>query len=151
LFYFWYYAGLGAFSPYLGRFVDSLGHSGYVLGFMMALWYGSRVLGPPAWTALVSRSTRPGRYLLLATVAATLACAGFTTFHGALGLCLVMALFGLAVNPMLPQFEAMTLAETGERGVEYSHVRLWGSIGFLIVAAATAGCSTTLAIPACRG
>ena len=107
LFYFWYYAGLGAFSPYIGRFVDSLGHSGYVLGMMMALWYGSRVLGPPAWNALIGRSEKPGQYLLLGSVFTLVVCAGFTTFHTALGLCVVMALFGLAVNPLLPQFEHM--------------------------------------------
>ena len=45
------YTGLGAFSPYIGRFVDALGHSGYVLGAMLALWYGSRIVGPPAWIA----------------------------------------------------------------------------------------------------
>jgi PPP family 3-phenylpropionic acid transporter len=134
LFYFFYYAGLGAFSPYFPRFVDSLGHSGRVLGFVMAFWYGSRVLGPPAWSALIARTSRPGRYLLLATVASLVACAGFTSLHSALGLCAVMIVFGFALNPMLPQFEAMTLAAVGERGVDYGHVRLWGSIGFLIVA-----------------
>jgi len=135
LFYFWYYAGLGAFSPYFSSFVHALGHSGYVLGFVMAMWYGSRVLGPPAWTALIARTTRPGRWLLFATVASLLACAGFTTFHTALGLCAVMLLFGFAVNPLLPQFEAMTLAALGEHDrIDYGHVRLWGSIGFLLVA-----------------
>jgi PPP family 3-phenylpropionic acid transporter len=134
LFYFWYYAGLGAFSPYIGRFVDSLGHSGYVLGLMMALWYGSRIVGPPAWNALTSRTGRPGIYLLLGTVFTLVVCAGFTTFHTALGLCMVMALFGLAVNPLLPQFEHMTLSALGERNADYGRIRVWGSIGFLLVA-----------------
>jgi PPP family 3-phenylpropionic acid transporter len=134
LFYFWYYAGLGAFSPYIGRFVDSLGHSGYVLGLMMALWSGSRIVGPPAWNALTSRTGRPGIYLLLGTVFTLVVCAGFTTFHTALGLCMVMALFGLAVNPLLPQFEHMTLSALGERNADYGRIRVWGSIGFLLVA-----------------
>src|SRR5688572_5061951 len=93
VFYFFYYAALGAFSPYIGRFVDALGHSGYVLGLMLALWYGSRVFGPPAWTELVHRSARPGQLLLAGCVATTLLCAGFTVFHTAIGLCVVMALF----------------------------------------------------------
>ena len=134
LFYFWYYAGLGAFSPYIGRFVDSLGHSGYVLGLMLALWYGSRIVAPPAWNAIVSRGEKPGAWLVLGSVLTLLACAGFTVFHGALGLCVVMALFGLVVNPLLPQFEAMTLSALGERSVDYGRIRVWGSIGFLLVA-----------------
>jgi PPP family 3-phenylpropionic acid transporter len=134
LFYFWYYAGLGAFSPYIGRFVDALGHSGYVLGLMLALWYGSRIVAPPAWNALVSRGEKPGGWLVLGSVLTVLACAGFTVFHGALGLCVVMALFGLVVNPLLPQFEAMTLAALGERTGDYGRIRVWGSIGFLLIA-----------------
>ena len=134
LFYFWYYAGLGAFSPYIGQFADSLGHSGFVISMMFACWYGSRVVGPPTWTAVVSRSERPGLYLLLGSVFTLVVCAGFTTFHGAIGLCVVMALFGLAVNPLLPQFEAMTLSALGERSNEYGRIRVWGSIGFLLVA-----------------
>jgi PPP family 3-phenylpropionic acid transporter len=133
-FYFFYYAGLGAFSPYIGRFVDALGHSGYVLGAMLALWYGTRVLGPPAWTAIVARSDRPGAWLLVGSLLTLLLCAGFTAFHGALGLCVVMTLFGLAYNSLLPQFEAMTLNALGERNAQYGRIRVWGSIGFLLVA-----------------
>ena len=133
-FYFWFYAGLGAFSPYIGRFVDALGHSGYVVGALWALWYGSRVVGPPAWTALVARSERPGAWLLAGSLLTLLACIGFSTFQGALGLCVVMALFGLAYNSLLPQFEAMTLNALGERSAEYGRIRVWGSIGFLLVA-----------------
>jgi PPP family 3-phenylpropionic acid transporter len=133
-FYFFYYAGLGAFSPYIGRFVDALGHSGYVLGAMLALWYGSRIVGPPAWIALVNRSARPGLLLLAGCVATTIFFAGFTLEHSAIGLCVLMALFGLAGNPLLPQFEAMTLNALGERSAEYGRIRVWGSIGFLLVA-----------------
>jgi PPP family 3-phenylpropionic acid transporter len=133
-FYFFYYAGLGAFSPYIGRFVDSLGHSGYVLGAMLALWYGTRIVAPPAWTALIHRSTRPGMLLIAGCVATTLVFAGFTITESALGLCLLMLLFGLTSNPLLPQFEAMTLNALGERSGEYGRIRVWGSIGFLLVA-----------------
>ena len=134
LFYFWYYAGLGALTPYISRFMESLGHSGHVIGWVWSMWYGSRVIGPPVWTAVLARSRHPGWLLVFGSLLTLLACAGFTTFHGALGLCVTMALFGLAVNPLLPQFEAMTLAALGDRRDEYGRIRLWGSIGFLLVA-----------------
>ena len=133
-FYFFYYAGLGAFSPYIGRFVDALGHSGYVLSAMLAMWYASRIVAPPAWTALLARSHRPGLLLLLGCLLILGFSAGFTSLHGVIGLCAVTALFGLAYNAVLPQFEAMTLAALGPRSGEYGHIRVWGSIGFLLVA-----------------
>ena len=38
VFYFCYYAALGAYTPYVGRWVASLGHGGYVVGTMLGLW-----------------------------------------------------------------------------------------------------------------
>mgnify|MGYP006174800969 CR=1 FL=1 len=58
IFYFCYYAALGAYTPYVGRWVDALGHGGYVVGGMLGLWYGTRILAPPAWAALTGRSAR---------------------------------------------------------------------------------------------
>ena len=60
VFYFFYYAAIGAYTPYVGRWVDALGHGGFVVGGMLVLWYASRVLGPPAWAALTTRSAQPG-------------------------------------------------------------------------------------------
>ena len=134
-FYFCYYAALGAYTPYIGRFVDSLGHGGYVVGAMLGLWYGTRIVGPPAWHVFVARSRQPGRWLFGGAVA-TLACfSAFTFAHSTPALLLVMALFGLAYNALMPQFEAMTLAALGKDSHDYGRIRVWGSIGFLIVAA----------------
>jgi PPP family 3-phenylpropionic acid transporter len=133
-FYFCYYAALGAYTPYIGRFVDALGHGGYVVGGMLGLWYGSRILAPPLWNAALARSARPGRWLL-AGCAATLACfAAFTVARSALALFAVMAAFGLFYNAVMPQFEAMTLAALGRDTQDYGRIRVWGSIGFLLVA-----------------
>lgn len=133
-FYFCYYAALGAYTPYIGRFVDGLGHGGYVVGGMLGLWYGSRIVAPPLWNGLLARSERPGRWLLAGCVA-TLACfAAFAGVQSALALFLVMAAFGLAYNAVMPQFEAMTLAALGADAHAYGRIRVWGSIGFLLVA-----------------
>ncbi len=46
----------------------------------------------------------------------------------------VMAVFGLFYNAVMPQFEAMTLTALGPRADLYGRLRVWGSIGFLLVA-----------------
>jgi PPP family 3-phenylpropionic acid transporter len=134
-FYFCYYAALGAYTPYVGRWVDALGHSGYVVGAMLGLWYGSRIVAPPLWTPQTSRSARPGRWLLAGTAATALSFGLFTLTQNATALLLVMLVFGLFFNAIMPQFEAMTLTELGERRGDYGRIRVWGSIGFLLVAA----------------
>jgi PPP family 3-phenylpropionic acid transporter len=134
IFYFCYYAALGAYTPYIGRWVTSLGHGGYVVGAMLGLWYGTRIVAPPLWTALLHRSKSPGSWFVAGT-ALTLVCfAGFTLSRSAWALLAVMTAFGFFYNAVMPQFEAMTLAALGADSHQYGRLRVWGSIGFLFVA-----------------
>jgi PPP family 3-phenylpropionic acid transporter len=45
-----------------------------------------------------------------------------------------MLLFSFFWNATLPQFEAMTLNHLGDDTHRYSMVRLWGSLGFIVIA-----------------
>lgn len=134
IFYFFYYAALGAYTPYVGRWVDGLGHSGYVVGAMLGLWYGSRIVSPPAWAALSGRSPKPGHWFVAGCALTLLCFAGFLVTESAWALLGVMAAFGLFYNAVMPQFEAMTLTALGPRTDLYGRLRVWGSIGFLLVA-----------------
>ncbi len=134
LFYFFYYGALGAYTPYIGRWVQALGHNGYVVGAMLVLWYGSRVIAPPAWSALLRRSQRPGLWLVAGSTLTLASFLCFTRVHATCTLLTVMAVFGLFYNALMPQFESMTLAALGTRSGDYGRVRVWGSIGFLFVA-----------------
>jgi PPP family 3-phenylpropionic acid transporter len=134
LFYFCYYAALGAYTPYIGRFVEAHGHGGAVVGTVLGLWYGSRIIGPPVWAWICHHSREPG-YWFVAGCALTLLCfAGFVFTHEAWSLFTVMAVFGFFYNAVMPQFEGMTLAALGDNTHEYGRIRVWGSLGFLLVA-----------------
>ncbi|KFN44631.1 MFS transporter [Arenimonas oryziterrae] len=134
IFYFCYYAALGAYTPYVGRWVASLGHGGYVVGTMLGLWYATRILAPPVWARRVEASARPGHWFVAGSALTLLCFAGFTLTRSAWALFAVMAAFGLFYNAVMPQFEAMTLKALGTRSGDYGRIRVWGSIGFLIVA-----------------
>ena len=134
LFYFCYYAAIGAYTPYVGRWVDAMGHGGFVVGAMLGLWYATRIVGPVAWAALGGRSARPGLWLVAACAMGLLCFAGFTLTRSAVALLSVMTAFGFFYNAVLPQFEAMTLTALGPDSHEYGRIRLWGSVGFLLVA-----------------
>lgn len=133
-FYATYYAALGAFTPYIGRWVDSEGYGGYVVGAMLALWYGTRVISPPLWAVAITRSPHPGRWLVGGCTLTVVAFAGFLLTNSTLALLSVMTAFGLLFNAVMPQFEAMTLTALGSRANDYGRIRVWGSLGFLLVA-----------------
>ncbi|MGH8079784.1 MAG: MFS transporter [Lysobacter sp.] len=135
LFYLGYYGALGAYTPYIGRWVSANGHGGYAVGAMLALWYGGRILAPPTWARQVARSAAPGRWLVAGCLLALLMFAGFTQFKGGAMLFVVMGAFALCFNAVMPQFEAMTLNALGVRNHDYGKIRMWGSVGFLLVAA----------------
>lgn len=134
VFYFCFYAALGAYTPYVARFVDHLGFSGLVAGGMLGLWYASRIVAPPLWSRAVARSARPGAWLLAGCVLASLGFASFALVSNVLGLFAAMLFFGAFYNAVMPQFEAMTLGALSGGTEGYGRLRVWGSVGFLLVA-----------------
>ncbi len=134
IFYFCFYAALGAYTPYVARFVEHLGFSGLVAGGMLAIWYGSRIVAPPLWARAVATARWPGRWLLGGCALAGLGFASFGSVTTILQLYAAMLFFGLFYNAVMPQFEAMTLAAIEGRAALYGRLRVWGSLGFLVVA-----------------
>lgn len=134
LFYLGYYGALGAYTPYIGRWVVANGHGGYAVGAMLALWYGGRIVAPPTWARLSTRSPHPGHWLVAGCLLSLLGFCAFTGFNTGAMLFVTMAWFGVFFNAVMPQFEAMTLSALGDRNHDYGRIRMWGSIGFLIVA-----------------
>jgi PPP family 3-phenylpropionic acid transporter len=134
IFYFCFYAALGAYTPYVARFVDHLGFSGLVAGGMLGLWYGSRIVAPPLWSRLVAHSPAPGRWLFAGCALTTLGFASFGAVQTVPQLFAAMLFFGFFYNAVMPQFEAMTLASIAGNAEGYGRLRVWGSVGFLVVA-----------------
>ncbi|WP_397607573.1 MFS transporter [Silanimonas sp.] len=134
VFYFCFYAALGAYTPYVARFVDHLGFSGLVAGGMLGLWYASRIVAPPLWSRMVAQSARPGLWLLAGCVLASLGFASFGAVSSVTGLFAAMLFFGAFYNAVMPQFEAMTLGAIAGETEGYGRLRVWGSVGFLVVA-----------------
>lgn len=124
---------MGAFSPYFGPFLDSRGYSAAEIAILMGLWYGTRIFAPNLWAALVARHGAPIVWLRWGTVATLIACAGFLPNAGFYAALAVMLVFASLYNALMPQFEAITLAHLGAARQQYGRIRLWGSIGFLLV------------------
>lgn len=134
-FYFSYYAVLGAFTPYWSLYLQARGMDVAAISVLMSLWYATRVVAPGTWTTLAARSPRPIRWLHLGC---WLTLASFTAFLlplGFAGLFVAMCVFCFAYNAVMPQFEAITMSHLGARSDRYGLLRVWGSIGFILVVA----------------
>jgi PPP family 3-phenylpropionic acid transporter len=131
-FYLFYFATLGALLPYWALYLQDLGHDALAIGQLMALLMASKIVAPNIWAWLADRSGR--RMPLVRWAAAgTLACfCGVFAGNSFAWLAVVVLAFGFFFNAALPQFEATTLNHLGREAHRYSHVRVWGSIGFIV-------------------
>ena len=132
-FYFTYYAALGAFTPYWAMHLQSRGMSITAISVMMSLWYATRVVAPTTWATLAASSPRPIRWLRIGSVLTVLSFACFLPQQPEWTLFAAMVAFCFFYNAVMPQFEAITLGHLGAAADRYGTIRVWGSIGFILV------------------
>ena len=130
--YFFYFAFIGAFSPYFGLYLQSLKFSAWDISVLLSLMQVMRLLAPNLWSALAERA---GRKTALMRVTAAMSVAGFTGFfftRSFSGLFAAMALLAIFSSASLPLAETLTLEHLRHRTEHYGRLRLWGSIGFIV-------------------
>ena len=101
----------------------------------MSLWYATRIVSPSLWTTLAARSPQPIRWLHLGCALAVGSFALFLLPWNYVGLFVVMTAFCFAYNAVMPQFESITMSHLAARSDRYGLIRVWGSIGFIVVVA----------------
>lgn len=134
-FYFFFFGSLGAFAPYWSVYLDSLGFSAQQIGELMAILMGTRIIAPNIWGWIADHTGHRMRIVRIGCFLAALFFAG--TFFGTsyAWLAVVMVLFTFFWNAALPQFEAATLNHLGRDTDRYTQIRVWGSVGFIVVVA----------------
>ncbi|EIJ35940.1 MFS transporter [Thiothrix nivea] len=143
VFYFAYFAALGVFVPYWTVYLKkAAGFSPAQIGELMAVFMATKVVAPFLWGWLADHSGKRLRIIRLASLLAVACFAGAYWRQDYGWMALVMAGFGFFWNASLPQFEALTLNHLGAQVGRYSSIRLWGSVGFIVM---VAGLPTLLA------
>lgn len=131
-YYFFYFAFIGAFSPYFSLYLKSLEFSAWDIGVLMSLMQVMRLLAPNLWGWLADRL---GAKTPIVRGAAAMSIAGFSSFfftQSFSGFFLGMALLAFFWSASLPLVEALTFSHLGAQASRYGAIRLWGSVGFVI-------------------
>lgn len=134
-YYLFYFASLGALVPYWSLYLQSEGFDALAIGQLMALLSGTKIVAPMLWGHLVDHSGRRMPLVRLATLMSLLAFVPVFVADGFWRMALAMFAFSFFWNAALPQVEAVTFNHLRERPSRYAQVRLWGSIGFILVVA----------------
>lgn len=136
-YYFFHFAFIGAFLPYFGLYLQSIGFSAWDIGVLMSLMNVMRLFSPAlsGWLA-----DGCGRRVIIVRLAALVSLAGFSFFfwlHGFAAMVLAMAILSFFWSAALPLVEALTFSHLREAGSKYGRIRLWGSVGFIVAVLGT--------------
>lgn len=134
-FYFFYFAFIGAYNSYFGLYLQSLEFSALMIGVVISMMQIMRIFAPYLWGSLADRW---GRRTPLIRMSVTMGLLCFIPlffierFTPMLGVIAVLALFWSAA---LPLTESLTLEHLRTQPERYGRIRLWGSLGFIVVVA----------------
>lgn len=130
--YFFVFAAVGAFFPYINVYYRSIGLSGTQIGLIGSLGPLVGMIAGPLW-GLVSDHfgvTRP--LLALAIAGAMLSVLGLSSAPGFAWLLPLTAAYTFFTNPIMPLLDSTTLELLQGRRERYGQQRVWGSLGFVV-------------------
>lgn len=132
-FYFSFFAILGGLVPYWSPYLASLGFSAAQIGELIAILHATKIVAPNIWGWIADHTGRGMLVVRLAALAALISFAGVRLGTDYWWLAGVMTAFSFFWNAALPQFEANTMNHLGQDDHRYSRIRLWGSVGFIVI------------------
>jgi PPP family 3-phenylpropionic acid transporter len=132
-FYFFYFGALGALVPFWGLYLQSLGFGALEIGQLMAILMATKVVAPYLWGWLGDHLGHRMRIVRAASLVSALIFGAMFWAEGYWQVAAVMVLFSFFWNASLPQFEVVTFLYLAERVRRYAQIRVWGSIGFILV------------------
>ena len=138
-FYFFYFASLGVLVPYWSLYLKSLGYNSFAIGGLVAILAATKLVAPYIWGWLADHTRRSMLIIRVTSVLALLSFLLVFINQQLWWLTFVMLLFSFFWNATLPQFEAITLNHLGDDTHHYSMIRLWGSLGFIVIAVLVGG------------
>ena len=131
LFYFCYFASLGALVPFWSLYLDSLQFSSLEIGQLIATLAISKIVAPYIWGWIADQTGFHIRIVQITSLLSVLCFLPLLWFDSFWTMLCFMMLFSFFWNASLPQFEVVTLGHLGKDLYRYSQIRLWGSLGFI--------------------
>lgn len=131
--YFCYFAVVGSLSPYWSLYLLSLGFSIKEIGFIVALPLVTKLISPYIWGWLADKSQKPIAIMIVGALGTCVFFSSLIYFKAYWPIVIFVFLYSFFWNAILPQFEVVTLQYLGDHPHFYSRVRVWGSIGFIVL------------------
>jgi len=133
LFYAAYFAFVGLYSPFLGPYLKSIGHSLDVIALALGMMQLMRIVGPFAWGWLADHTGNRVRWIRLGTFAGFFfAALAFWYQQSPAHLIVLVLLLNLSISGLVPMSDSYAMERCAGCTGQYGQVRLYGSLGFVL-------------------
>lgn len=133
-FYFFYFAAVGVYVIFLPKVLHDIGYTPYEIGIIFALAPLMRFLTPFLFLKHIELNQQTFKIALLLIFLSSLSF--YVTIENFYLFLITNALLGAALSLILPYVEIIALKKVGKE--RYGKTRLFGSIGFMLIALALA-------------
>jgi PPP family 3-phenylpropionic acid transporter len=132
-FFFCYYGYAALFMPYASLYFAERGMTAAQIGVLMSLMQIMRIFGPNLWGWVADRTGRRVSVLRATALASLVSAFGLLAAQSFLHFVVVMTLLNTFTSSQTPLSEALMLSEMRGDLTHYGPLRLWGSIGFIVL------------------
>ena len=132
-FYLWFFAFVGAYGPFFALYLQDRGFEPFLIAVLMAVGPVARIFVPNFWGWLADRFRARGRIQRSLAFITPFIAAGLLLHPGFVGMLCLLIVWNLFFSGLLPLVEASTMSVLRARMGVYGRIRLWGSIGFIVV------------------
>jgi len=134
-FYFLYFATLGVMLPYWSLYLEAIGLDAGAIAVTVAIMSATRIFAPNFWGWLADRSGARLRVIRFGAFASLLVFLGLLLRQDPVWIFCVVGLYTFFWNAILSQYEVVTLGSLRGQYHRYGHIRLWGSVSFILAVA----------------
>lgn len=130
-FYFFYFALVGALSPFFSLYLSDIGLAAYAIGLVNAVLMGTKIIAPNVWGWLCDYTGQRLRIIRIGIFLSMIFFIGLFFYDSILPLVIIVFFYSFFWNAILSQFDTVTIQYLQQQSERYGHVRLWGSVGFI--------------------
>src|SRR5437016_4393251 len=124
--------------PYFPLYLDHLGYVGWQIGAIVGLQPVLRWTSALGWAHVADRWRVRRRLLVLAGLGGALVVLPLLAVRRFARVAAVSTAIGLVHGPIIPMLDATVMDHLPGLGGDYGRLRLWGSLGFVVGALASA-------------
>jgi PPP family 3-phenylpropionic acid transporter len=132
--YFLYFVGIGLYQPYFPAYLRGRGLTTVEIGWLLSLAPLFRGLLPTVFGYLADRVRGPQFWGLVTAWAMTTGLAVLALGPGWPPLLFGAAVYFMGSSATIPLLDASTVSHLGRTRARFGHIRLWGSVGYIVSA-----------------